>query len=201
MSIKKKSSGFTLLELIITVSIATILASIALPNLQTFVMNNRVASASSLFQVSLAYARSESIKRGFNVSVCVANPTQTACDATQDNYARGWLVFTDFDNNGVFNPAVRGDTNGDGVITMADENETILQVSQALNSKLAIHNAGVFEDSITFRPTGQVTAALVNPNDRFYIDTDNKTHRNIVIGVTGRIKPCVVSTPSSMATC
>ena len=195
---KKKNTGFTLLEAIITVSIAAILASIALPNLQSFVASSRMENGMGRFHMALAYARSEAIKRGFDVSICVSNANQTACDTSRNDYAKGWLIFTDYDGNGVYDNSVTADTTGDGI---ADSAETILQVSPALDKKISITNAGVFEDAITYKPTGQTTAALAAPNDRFYINSNGKTHKNLVISVTGRIKACSLATPTAGGMC
>lgn len=178
---KKQMSGFTLLEVIITIAIVAILASMALPSLQDFVSSNRISSVNSRFQMALSYARSEAIKRGTNVSVCVSNTAQTACDTSLDDYAKGWIVFT-----------------GDFPL---DPTETILQVSGAVSEQLSIKNAGAFSDSVTFRSTGQATAALIPPNDRFYVNKAGDTYTNVIITTTGRIKSCGVTTHAANATC
>lgn len=174
-------SGFTLIELIITILIVAILASIALPSLQEFVSSNRISAVNSRFHMALSYARSEAIKRGSNVSVCVSNAAQTACDTTLDDYAKGWMVFT-----------------GDFPYVPA---ETILQVSGAVTDQLSIENAGAFTDSVTFRSTGQITAALIPPNDRFYLNKAGDAYTNVIITVTGRVKSCGITVHSPNATC
>ena len=177
----KRMSGFTLLEVIITVLILAILASVALPSLQDFISSNRIDALNNRFKMALSYARSEAIKRGSNVSVCVSNAAQTACDATLNDYAKGWIVFAgDFP----FDPA-----------------DTILQVSGGLSDQLAIENAGAFADSVTFRSTGQTTVALVPPNDRFYINKDGDTYTNVVVTVTGRVRSCELAVPTPNAIC
>lgn len=66
-------SGFTLIELLITISIIGILSSIALPSFREFVGGQRVKTASFEIFSSLAYARSEAIKRNAEVTVTPAS--------------------------------------------------------------------------------------------------------------------------------
>lgn len=195
---KSKASGFTLIEVIISVSIVAILASMAVPNLQKFLSSNRLNAASRGLQMDLLYARSEAIKRGFSVSVCVSNANQTGCDSSVDDYAKGWIIFTDYNANGDFNPAVTADTTGDGI---QDSREEILQVSHGISEGLVIDNAGALEDSITYRSTGQVATALVSPNDRLYINRAGSAYQNITISVTGRVKTCSVTSPAPNGMC
>ncbi|GAB4392399.1 MAG: GspH/FimT family pseudopilin [Gammaproteobacteria bacterium] len=93
--------GFTLIELMITLSIAAILLVLAAPSFETIIQNNRAVTLTNNFVTSLQLARGEAIKRGQTVSVCAASTTtQTACgNATHWN--NGWIVFVDDNNDGV----------------------------------------------------------------------------------------------------
>lgn len=62
-----KAFGFTLIELMITIAIAGILATIALPSFRDFVRTQRVKSASFDLVAALTLTRSEALKRNANV--------------------------------------------------------------------------------------------------------------------------------------
>lgn len=80
--------GFTLIELIVTLSVATILVSIAIPNYQTFVMSNRMSSQANNLITAFGLARSEAVKRALNVTVCASSDGATCVGG----WADGWIV-------------------------------------------------------------------------------------------------------------
>jgi type IV fimbrial biogenesis protein FimT len=94
----KINHGFTLVELMIAISIASILLSLAVPSFSSFIKRNRLATASDELFASLSFARSEALKQRKTITICARNPTgTTTCDTTGSNedYAKGWLIFHD----------------------------------------------------------------------------------------------------------
>ncbi|MFI3217654.1 MAG: GspH/FimT family pseudopilin [Methylococcales bacterium] len=92
----KQASGFTLLELIVAISIAGILMALAIPSFSDMMRNNRLTTYANELVTSLNLARSEAIKRG--VTVTVAKTSATTASYWSES---GWNLFidTDRDNN------------------------------------------------------------------------------------------------------
>lgn len=91
--------GVTLLELMVTLTILTILASIAVPSFQELLKRHRVRVAVEALSSTLYLARSEAIKRGGNI---VMRKTATAsCPgaATTGRWECGWQIFVDDNGN------------------------------------------------------------------------------------------------------
>ena len=86
--------GFTLIELIVTIAIASILMLVAVPNFIAYQRNSQLTSTVNTFVASLNAARGEAMKRGVNSFVV---PTNNGGDWTT-----GWLAFADVDRNRVF---------------------------------------------------------------------------------------------------
>ena len=70
------SSGFTLIELMVTIAVLAIIVSIAAPNISTQLANQRVKSTAATLANALKEAKVESIIRRQNVTV-VYNNTST----------------------------------------------------------------------------------------------------------------------------
>lgn len=98
-------SGFTLVELMITLVVLAILLGIGVPNLRSFVQNSRVTTQSNEIIGDLATARSEAIKRNRSVALCRStNPTAAApsCATGSGGWESGWIMFQDSDSDGTF---------------------------------------------------------------------------------------------------
>lgn len=92
------NKGFTLIELMVTISIVGIMAAIAVPNFTTFIQNSRIVAQANDLVTSLNYARSEAVKRWQGITVC---PGTAAGCSNSANWSNGWVVFVDNDANGV----------------------------------------------------------------------------------------------------
>lgn len=88
------ASGFTILELMITVAVLAILVGIAVPSFNEMIRQNRLATQTNDLLTATAVARSEAVKRGSRVTLCPANADGSDCSGTAQ-WSAGWLVIAD----------------------------------------------------------------------------------------------------------
>ena len=84
-------SGFTLIELMVTITILAILLAIGVPSFGSMIRSGQVASETNTFLAALNSARSEASKRGLPVTVCAASDKSlTACGDGSGWQTNGW---------------------------------------------------------------------------------------------------------------
>ena len=102
---KNKHTGFTLIELMITLVIATIVMTVGVPSFKTFFLNNRMSAQANDLISSINLARSEAIKRTTSMKVC-SSDDQASCGGSWND---GWIVITADDSELIrVYPALKG---------------------------------------------------------------------------------------------
>jgi len=106
----RKQLGVTMIELILGLSVASVLTTTAVPALDNLLRSRNLAPTTNELVTSLNLARSEALARGNRVAVA----------AKGGNWAEGWQVFADANDNGAldageqiirdFTPAARSMT-------------------------------------------------------------------------------------------
>jgi type IV fimbrial biogenesis protein FimT len=86
----RQAHGFTLIELMITMTIVAIVATIAAPSFTAIIRNNQITTEANRLITGLKLARSEAIKRSAPVTACLSSVT-TSCDGNPVNL----LIFRD----------------------------------------------------------------------------------------------------------
>lgn len=139
---KQHETGFTLIEMMVTVAIVAILASLAIPSFRTMLVKRAVVAAADTMVTDFRYARSEALKRSNFVSVC-ASSNGTTCTGAGAAWKDGWIVFIDANGNGAW-----------------DAGDEILRVQQGLDSIASIQDDPLNDHpSFAYQPTGMTKSS------------------------------------------
>ncbi len=83
--------GFSLVELMVAVSVISLLITVAIPSFETSVLGMRGSSLADKLIASIHLVRSEAIARNSRVTLC-ASVDGNSCDNTADDWNRGWIA-------------------------------------------------------------------------------------------------------------
>jgi len=193
----KKYSGFTIIELMITLIIVGILLAVGVPSLRSFMQGNQLIAASNELVSALHVARSEAIKLNSRVSICESSDGAT-CSNT-GSWNNGWIVFVD----------ANGDLANTGAPCAAVNTDCLLRIHDAFNdNQLTV--AGVDANAaainaFTFSSRGLPKAVNGSSQSGVFsvcsLDTAGNTivSRAVVLSLSGRVRisdnPAVISCP------
>lgn len=179
----RKQTGFTIMELMIVVTIVGILGAVALPGLQIWVKNAGRTTAVTEFLGSMHLARSEAVKRNVRVGMCPTKDGAT-CESTK-GWEIGWLVFVDTD----------GDMD-------AGNGEEIIVAHEALKDPWTLFtNTG--DTGLDFRPNGRMESSSANVTIDFNLCDDRgpSEGRVISVGNSGRPQSALLTLDNSKPDC
>ena len=150
--------GFTLVELMVVVTIAGVLAVVGLPELNNMIKNSRIKTASLDIYSSLALARSEAVKRNVgNVSMIAAT----------GGWQNGWKVCVDADADGAC-----------GV------SEVLLLSQEAIHTSLTV--SGPAGNIVTYGRDGRLSTAAAAFTLRAGTNNSAAPMRCIDVDISGR---------------
>jgi len=177
----QNSRGFTVAELLITLSIAGILVVIGVPNFTTMIRNNRMSTQINEMVAEVSFARSEAVKRGMPVTVCKRNTAGNACN-NAGTWLDGWIVFSDINSNGVVDAG-------------ADE---VLRVHGALAGLTGINYS---RNNIRFNANGSAVGGGTDTIS--FCDSRGINYaKGLAMSNTGRLRKAVTTAPvNDVLTC
>lgn len=168
-----RNKGFTLIELVITMTVVGILAAIAVPSYQGFLNSNRLTAATNEFVGDISLARVEAMKRQGGsagtgqVVVCVST-SGTSCAASPATWASGWISFWDQNGDSSFNPN-------------PPDNDVLLKIHESMPSNMTtVTLPNGTEVLLAFNRLG----ALTTPMTSIQI-TNTKINQNRLICLSG----------------
>jgi len=110
--------GFTLIEMLVVMTISAILVAMAIPSFQGIIRSSRISGAANSFIAAVDLARSEAIRRATVVTVCRStNPEAVNANCSDaagngfagDDWASGWIAFAKAPGNAVTTTVEAGD--------------------------------------------------------------------------------------------
>ena len=139
--------------------------TVAVPNMRTFVQNERITSFTNSLLSDMMLARSKAVERNQTVIMC-SSSNEATC--TNTDFQEGWIVAIDTDN--------------DAAITVADE---IIKIQPAITGDINYNLSDAALSSVTYDNRG------FTPNSRgtFSIcDERGDDHaRSLTLSPTGRV--------------
>jgi len=166
--------GMTLIELLVGIAIASVLITLAVPSMQTFMGRSQISATTNTLVYSLQTARSEAVKQSVPVGVCPsADPLadKASCNAGA-GYESGWIVYVDSSLNG-----------------NREKDESILVRVEERSNAFVFTPDKTFANQVYFDSAGASSNTVGTPlSGEIAIDyADGAERRRVVISANGRI--------------
>jgi type IV fimbrial biogenesis protein FimT len=166
---RPKQAGFTIIELMVSITVLGVLLGVGVPAFNDLIRNNRLATQANAIVGALNYARGETATRGIPIAICAASATQGECSDDEADWANGWIVFTD----------------RSGTVGVIDGTDQVLQTGSGLSGGFSITTAQSFvRFGIGAQPTTELTFTIRPLDSRYCASTGQ---RRVSVSVTGRI--------------
>lgn len=123
--------GFTMTEMVAVMAIVAILMALGVPSYRYVTNSNRMSAEVNGLLGDMQFARSEAIKEGRTVTICVSGDGASCTNSTL--WQRGWIVFSDVNNDATrqaaTEPVLRVQPPFSGSDTLQDSANTLQSVT------------------------------------------------------------------------
>jgi type IV fimbrial biogenesis protein FimT len=147
---KHSEAGFNLVELLVVISLASILMGLGVSSYRYITNSSRVSGEINSLLGDMQVARSEAIKRGQTITICPS--TDGATCAPAGSWNGGWIIFTDWSGNG----AVDAGT---------PDNDLVLRIQPQWTSTDAITTSNAGINFVSFNRNGLALNMPVDGTD------------------------------------
>lgn len=121
----RRSGGFTIVEIMVVLVIAGILATMAVPGMRSLARTQTRSAVLNELTGGLRFARAAAARGGRPTVLCASTDGSSCNERARANFADGWIVFRDANRDGLKDA---DDVDGDGEIDPLDE--PVLRVYQ-----------------------------------------------------------------------
>lgn len=182
VSYNRAQQGFSLAEMMATLAIAAVTASMAVPAMRNLAANGQRTAATNELVTTIHAARSVAITRNVQVTICPSSDAEH-CNDTQ--WHEGWIYFVDYDHNRQVdtNDEILGAVNGIAEITIRSQD---------------------FEQFLVFRPNGQIMVATTAENSGEMLLCDDRGpefSHSLILHVGGKPQLTVDEDPDAYTAC
>ncbi len=166
----KRSSGLTLVELLVTLTVSVVILGLAVPSFYEMIQDNRVVTHTNNLVTSLSLARSEAVRRNRPVRLSPCDTSETCAGmstslSSDGNWSNGWVVWYDDDDDG----------------DVSDNDNNQIRISNLLQGDGTVSGVNA---AVEFAATGEVSDTAT-----FYVSQpESEIWRCVSVSLSGGVK-------------
>jgi type IV fimbrial biogenesis protein FimT len=172
----RSKCGFTILELLIIITIVGIIAGMAYPSFEGLIRGSQLRSSASYMALALKLTRSSAVKFNDRITMCRSLNGAT-CNTQPGYWEEGWIIFHDSQISGTL-----------GVV---DAGEAIIRIYPSFKPGVSLRSGGNISNYISFLSSGVARGhnnVLGNGTFRVCDQRGNDSAIAVIINNTGRIR-------------
>jgi type IV fimbrial biogenesis protein FimT len=165
--------GFTLVELLVGLSVGSILMSLTVPAMNDMLNTQKAISATNALFAGLNLARSEAIKRNARAVLCKTADGVTC--TSSGGWEQGWILFHDLNNN-----------------ALRDIDEEVVKQQGPASAGIRLRGNLPIANYVSYTPVGRaklISGAFQAGTFTLCVESSANTHvRQIILSGTGRAR-------------
>lgn len=166
-AINSLQRGLTLLELVVVMAVVGVLAGVGVPAFAGWVDQHRLTAFTNELHMGVMLARSEAIRRGQRVTLCVSADGAQCTSAA--GWEAGWIMFLDRNGN-----------------AMRDTGEEIIRMAQPTARGLRATGNGTLTRYVSYIPKGMTRSATGALQMGTIRVCGQSAQRQLIINAAGR---------------